>query len=112
MAIQEAGRFRPLSSRWWAGARRGGSEEGCVRRIEQQRPGLIAWWVGRGAGLQQGWTLEQRPDGEGPLILEVSFEGASAWLEGEDVALVSADGGRWRYGQVAAWDASGAPLLA
>ncbi|MEL6346122.1 MAG: hypothetical protein AAFV53_23635 [Myxococcota bacterium] len=87
-------------------------QDGCVLRVEQPRPGVMEWWVGRRQGLQQGWTVESRPSGTGPLLLEVGFEGSSVHVDGDAVSLVSADGSVWRYGELGAWDATGAPLHA
>jgi len=104
---------------WWAAApaspRLGrcadasAAHGGCVRRVEQARSGLTEWWVGRPHGLQQGWTVHERPAGDGPLTVEVSIPGGDAVLHGDDVLIVSADGSMWRYGDVAAWDAQGDP---
>ena len=35
-------------------------------RVEIARPGLVEWYVNAPSGLEQGFTLEQRPEGEGP----------------------------------------------
>ena len=35
------------------------------------------------AGLEQGFTLSQRTEGEGPLVLDLSLEGAEASWSGE-----------------------------
>ena len=39
-----------------------GATSGCVQRLEYGHPSLIHWWAGRSDGLQQGWTVQQRPE--------------------------------------------------
>ena len=34
-------------------------------RVEIRRPGLVEWYANSPAGLEQGFTLEERPEGEG-----------------------------------------------
>ncbi|MEL6342125.1 MAG: MopE-related protein [Myxococcota bacterium] len=103
---------QPIAPRFGACAEGTPRQDGCVLRVEQPRQNLMAWWVGRRQGLQQGWTVEARLEGAGPLLLEVAFDGSFAEVDGEDVTLVAADGRVWRYGALGAWDATGAPLRA
>ena len=40
-------------------------------RVEIRRPGVLEWYVNSPAGLEQGFTLAERPPGPGPLVLEL-----------------------------------------
>lgn len=85
----------------------------CLRRLELADATLTEWWVGLGNGVEQGWTLEAAPAGEGPLVFEVAIEGALAIDATADGASVTdADGRAWNVAQVVAWDARGEPLPA
>ncbi len=81
-------------------------------RVEIRRPGLLEWYVNSPAGLEQGFTLPERPDGEGTLALELAVAHASASLRGERVILATASGRRLAYGKLAVVDATGAAVAA
>ena len=72
------------------------------------------FWYPAGAGLGQGWNLDQAPAGAGPLIVEVEAPGAEVyvWPDGGGADLLAADGGRWTYTGIRATDAHGLPLAA
>lgn len=83
---------------------------GCV---EQRLDGLTAWWVPAPGGVQQGWTVSQRPEGDGALALSVALVGAASLQVDPDAGtgrIVDGSGQAWRVSGVAAWDAAGAPL--
>jgi len=42
-------------------------------RIEIRRPSLVEWYVNSPAGLEQGFTLLERPKGKGTLHLELGW---------------------------------------
>ncbi|MBK6425720.1 MAG: FG-GAP repeat protein [Blastocatellia bacterium] len=79
-------------------------------RVEVRRPGVVEWFENTERGLEHGWTLSERPPGEGSLAIEVAFD-APIRLEG-DRAIVDAGGRLLEYGGLAAWDAAGATLAA
>lgn len=79
-------------------------------RVEVRRPGLVEWFENTERGLEHGWTLSERPPGEGSLAIEVAFD-APIRLEG-DRAIVDVGGRLLEYGGLAAWDAAGATLAA
>jgi len=79
-------------------------------RVEIRRGSLLEWYVNSPAGLEQGFTLSKRTEGEGPLVLDLSLEGAEASWSGESVRIVTATGRKLAYGQLMAVDALGAPL--
>jgi len=81
-------------------------------RVEIRRPGLVEWYVNAAFGLEQGFTLERRPEGEGSLVLELSVAGGAAALRGDAVVFRTAMGRRLRYGGLAAADATGDSLVA
>src|SRR5262245_6513781 len=81
-------------------------------RVEIRRAGLVEWFENSASGLEQGFTLAERPDGAGTLVLELSVRGARADLRGDQVALASASGRELSYGKLAVADASGRALAA
>ncbi len=84
----------------------------CVPRLEYRDVGLTGWWAARPEGFQQGWTLEAPPTGDGPLVLDLAVEGATAELRDGEVWLQGEGEQRWIVSGLAAWDADGAPLSA
>ena len=80
-------------------------------RVEIRRPGLVEWYVNSAAGLEQGFTLEERPAGEGPLVLEFAVAGARFTLRGEAIVFETTAQRRLRYGELAATDAVGRTLV-
>ncbi|MBK7368181.1 MAG: FG-GAP repeat protein [Candidatus Eisenbacteria bacterium] len=83
-------------------------------RVEIRRPGWTEWFENSEGGLEQGFTLESRPDGAGPVVVELAADGAT--LErtaGGDGATILAPGGRrLRYEKLSAFDARGTALAA
>jgi hypothetical protein len=76
--------------------------------------GLTEWFVNDSRGLEQGWTLENRPEhaaGTGPLRLELAVRGSlrpQIAPDGGSVAFVNEAGGATlTYGGLKAWDADG-----
>lgn len=55
----------------------------CIRRVERHFAGAVEWFENRPDGVEQGWTLAERPSGDGPLVIDVQVEGAQVTL-GED----------------------------
>ncbi|MBK7949267.1 MAG: FG-GAP repeat protein [Deltaproteobacteria bacterium] len=110
-----------------------GEVEVVEARIEIARPelGLVEWFVNSDAGLEQGFTLSERPTAAthatkpGPtsdrarrdrqtadLVLELAVSGARASLRGESVRLASDAGRAFEYGKLAVVDARGVALAA
>ncbi len=79
-------------------------------RVEIRRGSILEWYVNSSAGLEQGFTLSQRHGGEGPLVLDLSLEGAEATRSVDSVQITTATGRQLSYGQLKAFDAAGAPL--
>ena len=85
------------------------SEQG---RVEIRRPDLLEWYENSPEGLEQGFTLEARPSGDGPVVVELSVAGGAASLRGDEVVFRTAMGRRLRYGAFEAQDATGRAVLA
>lgn len=79
-------------------------------RVEIHRPGVIEWYENSARGLEQGFTLEACPLGEGPLVLELAVERARAALHDQSVVLATEAGRKLRYGALTALDATGRTL--
>ncbi len=79
-------------------------------RVEVRRPGVVEWYENSERGLEQGWTFAERPDGEGPLAIEVDFGDATARVDGDRAVLIAPDGRRLDYGGLDARDARGTRL--
>lgn len=76
-------------------------------RVEIARPALIEWYVNSSAGLEQGFTLKERPAGDGELVLELTVSHAQASLREDRVLLTAASGRRLNYGKLVVLDAAG-----
>jgi hypothetical protein len=81
-------------------------------RIELRRRGLVEWYVNTPAGLEQGFTLAERPDGEGSLVIELALSGATATLGDDALTIRTTTGRRLRYGKLFARDAGAHPIPA
>jgi flavodoxin len=79
-------------------------------RVEIRRGSLLEWYVNSPAGLEQGFTLLKRAEGEGAVVLDLSLEGAEASWRGKSVRLATATGRTLAYGQLKAIDALGTAL--
>ncbi|MDH5566121.1 MAG: integrin alpha [Myxococcales bacterium] len=79
-------------------------------RVEIRRPEILEWYENSPAGLEQGFTLPRRPDGEGALVLALSVGSARASQRGERVILETAAGRSLEYAKLAAADAMGRAL--
>ena len=81
-------------------------------RVEYDYGAVSQWFVNGPLGLQQGFTLAQRPaGGDGPLTLDLALGGtliATADAGGRSVTLARADGASaLSYGGLIAYDATG-----
>jgi hypothetical protein len=81
-------------------------------RVEIRRPGLVEWYENTPAGLEQGFTLKQRPAGEGALRFELAVAGGEAALYDDAVVFKTATSRRLRYSTLVVTDANGTQLLA
>ncbi|HIF92977.1 MAG TPA: hypothetical protein EYQ60_07580, partial [Myxococcales bacterium] len=76
-------------------------------RVEIRRSGIVEWYENSPRGLEQGFTLQARSQGEGSLVLELTVAHARAIIDGASVVLISEAGRRLRYGDLFAEDAEG-----
>jgi hypothetical protein len=81
-------------------------------RVEIRRPQIVEWYLNSAAGLEQGFTLEQRPAGDGPLAVELAVHSARAVLDGKRIVFQTAMGRQLEYGQLVVLDAEGARVEA
>jgi len=82
-------------------------------RVEIHRPGLTEWYLNSPAGLEQGFTVEKRPEGDGALVLELRFANATATAIGAgELRFHAANGRSLRFGELHAEDARGRALEA
>jgi hypothetical protein len=81
--------------------------------VEYRRgPGLVEWWNNGPSGLEQGFTLSEKPTGAGALELSLRLDGGlEAAQDHAGGASLSRDGRAvLRYSGLRAWDASGREL--
>jgi hypothetical protein len=79
-------------------------------RVEIHRPGIVEWYVNSPDGLEQGFTLDRRPAGDGPLVLELAIAHAQAQLRGDTVVFETRSQRKLGYGKLATADAAGTTL--
>ncbi len=88
----------------------------AANRVDADRGELVEWFVNDERGLEQGFTIATRPEGEGPLVLDLALGGTlSADLaeDGQAADFTDATGARvLHYGALSAADAGGANLAA
>ena len=82
----------------------------CLRRVERDGDGFVEWWENRPEGLEQGWTITERPLGDGPLVVEIEVD--SAYEADADGVTLVVGTSRLRYAGLRAWDARGTALPA
>lgn len=83
-------------------------------RVEYRRGSLTEWYLNDRLGLEQGFTLAERPAGDGALVLALVVEGGlTPRLKSTDVVLLERQGAAvLRYEGLKAWDAHGRTLAA
>jgi len=76
-------------------------------QVRYERDGLEEWFLNDGRGLEQGFTLQRRPPGEGLLRLDLAVRGGlRASVTNEAVHFLDATGTAvLLYGGLKAWDA-------
>jgi hypothetical protein len=71
------------------------------------------WFENSAMGVEQGWTIAARPDGDGPLSIDLEISGLTACRDetGRSAVLTDASGaGRVRYRNLSAFDSCGVEL--
>ncbi|MFO0828472.1 MAG: dockerin type I domain-containing protein [Phycisphaerales bacterium] len=78
--------------------------------------GFVEWFVNAARGLEHGFTIESRPDGEGPISIELAVRGGLCAETQDDMRgarfVDEAGAAALIYGGLAASDADGRPLPA
>ncbi len=83
-------------------------------RITIDRDGVEEWLINAAEGIEHGFTLYRRPEGQGELWLDLALEGLQAVSEGDEAIALRDSAGRWqlRYSTPFVRDASGAEIPA
>jgi hypothetical protein len=81
-------------------------------RVERHFEGIVEWFLNQREGVEHGWTVTAKAEGEGPLVLSVAVSGARALVSGAEALFESETGRVLRYGHLKAVDAVGTELLA
>lgn len=92
-------------------------EEGGVihstgRRVEVIREGLTEWYVNGAEGLEHGFYIVDRPEGEGELSLSLKVGLAKAFLSGDNIEFHTSAGRLLEYGKLRVFDKEGQALPA
>ncbi len=81
-------------------------------RVEYLRPGITEWYVNDPRGLEQGFTIDQPPSGEGDLVLRLAASEATPRAVEGGVEFWSASGARvLRFDELHAFARDGRELL-
>ena len=83
-------------------------------RVEAISDGLTEFWQPTSGRIEHGWTLSERPLGDGPVSLQLAIEGADNWRVDADGlgATIAHQTATWRYQELAVYGADGASLTA
>lgn len=73
-------------------------------RFESRRPDFTEWFETTPSGIEQGYTLRQRPSGDGPVVIELAVDGGEVRPTARGVRIAAGGGGVDWTGLVA-WDA-------
>jgi PGF-pre-PGF domain-containing protein len=80
-------------------------------QLEIVRPGYTEWYTSRDAGIEQGISLQTRPDGTGRLQVSYTLSGIlQPVLTGQTLHFFDSFGPAMQYGGLAAHDAAGRTL--
>ncbi len=81
-------------------------------RVTYERPGLVEWYTNSARGVEQGFTVDRSPAGDGALTIEGQVRGGlRAELRDNAVDFVDAHGANvLRYTELYVWDARGREL--
>ncbi len=79
-------------------------------RIEYRRGEITEWYVNSSAGIEQGFTLRARPEGDGELVVNLAMSGGfAAERSGPDLVFQGA-ATNLGYAKLHAFDSTGKPL--
>ena len=74
-------------------------------RVEIRRQSILEWYVNDSSGLEQGFTLDERPIGGGAVVLKLGLTGADILDRGDTLRLKTHEGRQLDYGKLFAFDA-------
>ncbi|MCC6744778.1 MAG: FG-GAP repeat protein [Acidobacteria bacterium] len=81
-------------------------------RVELRREEIVEWYRNSEAGLEHGYGVETRPAGQGDLIFEIEFDGATVSVADDRATIRTATGRLLGYSHLAVTDSYGANLPA
>ena len=84
----------------------------CLGQVAIDHGDVTTWYQSTSFGVEQGFDLQTRPAGHGPLRVVVPLTGARAIPDGEALGLVPTgqDHARWLLRDAVSWDARGRDL--
>ena len=74
--------------------------------------GFQQWFSNQQRGLEQGFMIQSRPQGQGDLAIEMNLEGATLASLSDGAVEIRANRARMRYDDLRVWDARGQLLAA
>ncbi len=83
-----------------------------ANRLEYDRAGISEWYVNSPYGLEQGFTIHERPEGGGTILVNIDVDTAEG-VEAVDaeakntIAWQDPDGAKLSYGKLFAYDSTG-----
>ena len=80
-----------------------GEVESEGARVEIRRPGLVEWYANSPEGLEQGFTVAERPAGKGRWCSSWRWRARGRRARGDGVIFQARTGRRLAYGKLAAW---------
>lgn len=81
-------------------------------RVELRRDGITEWFVNGPNGLEHGFTIHERPDGDGALRVIMKVSAANAEREGDHIVFSTPSNRRLKYGDLHVEDARGKEVYA
>jgi len=84
----------------------------CLSRVDVPHGDVTTWYATTLSGIEQGFDLQRRPAGVGPLELVLPLSGATAQVDDRALSLTpdGADRPRWQLRDARSWDATGRDL--
>jgi hypothetical protein len=83
------------------------------REVKYVRPGITEWYKNGESGIEQGFIVSERPEGEGALVLRGNLSGnleARMTPDGQSVSFFMREEEVLRYGKLLVMDANGTEL--
>ena len=74
--------------------------------------GLTEWYVNKSGGVEHGFTLAKKPEGDKPLVFTMRLDGGEVSEGGASALAVKVEGETLFYRDLKVWDANDTPLQA